>query len=142
MAAAQAGLGGPALSFSSLPAEDGDRGSGGGDDLALFLGSKEGVAARAAAADEHTARAVLDSIAPGLARPAPLPCGPSGAAALVSLDAEATLPLVAPRPLLLVNGSADGRCPVEGLRAPAGAAEAEYKRLRAGDRFRLEVAEG
>ena len=52
------------------------------------------------AIDRHTFKAVIDKITPGL---------------LDKYDAPNTLPLIAPRPLLIVNGELDHRCPIEAV---------------------------
>ena len=52
--------------------------------------------------DRHVFKAVLDKITPGL---------------LDTYDAPTTLPLIAPRPLLIVNGEDDHRCPIEAVTA-------------------------
>ncbi|KAJ8608291.1 hypothetical protein CTAYLR_010384, partial [Chrysophaeum taylorii] len=52
--------------------------------------------------DANVFRSVLDKIAPGLRD---------------RFDAPATLPLIAPRPLLIANGETDPRCPMRGVAA-------------------------
>ena len=47
-------------------------------------------------------------------------------ALLESYDSQATLPAIAPRPLLIVNGANDERCPVAGLCAPLAACLRAY----------------
>jgi dienelactone hydrolase len=54
-------------------------------------------------------------------------------------DAPAMLPLVAPRPLLAINGDSDARTPLEGVRESAAAAERAYRAARAPDRFVLHI---
>jgi dipeptidyl aminopeptidase/acylaminoacyl peptidase len=54
-------------------------------------------------------------------------------------DAPAMLPLVAPRPLLAINGDSDARTPLEGVREAAAAAERAYQAARAQDRFVLHI---
>jgi dienelactone hydrolase len=54
-------------------------------------------------------------------------------------DAPAMLPLIAPRPLLVVNGDSDPRTPMAGVRESAAAAERAYKAAGAGDKFMLKV---
>jgi dipeptidyl aminopeptidase/acylaminoacyl peptidase len=54
-------------------------------------------------------------------------------------DAPAMLPLVAPRPLLAINGDSDARTPLEGVREAAAAAERAYRAARAQDRFVLHI---
>lgn len=52
-------------------------------------------------------------------------------------DAPAMLPLIAPRPLLVINGDSDPRTPLEGVREAAAAAERAYHAAGAADRFAL-----
>ena len=52
-------------------------------------------------------------------------------------DAPAMLPLIAPRPLLVINGDSDPRTPLPGVRESADAAERAYRGAGAPDRFRL-----
>jgi dipeptidyl aminopeptidase/acylaminoacyl peptidase len=52
-------------------------------------------------------------------------------------DAPAMLPLIAPRPLLIINGDSDPRTPVPGVQQSAAPAEARYRALGAEERFRL-----
>lgn len=54
-------------------------------------------------------------------------------------DAPAMLPLIAPRPLLVINGDSDPRTPMAGVRESAAAAERAYKAAGAGDKFMLRV---
>jgi dienelactone hydrolase len=54
-------------------------------------------------------------------------------------DAPAMLPLVAPRPLLVVNGDSDELTPLEGVREAAAAAERAYRDARAEEKFQLLV---
>lgn len=54
-------------------------------------------------------------------------------------DAPAMLPLIAPRPLLVINGDSDPRTPMAGVRESAAAAERAYKAAGAGDKFALRV---
>jgi len=55
-------------------------------------------------------------------------------------DCPRMLEAIAPRPLLILNGALDDRCPLEGVKLCHQAAEAEYRRLGAPDRLRLMVA--
>jgi dienelactone hydrolase len=57
-------------------------------------------------------------------------------------DGPAMLPLVAPRPLLVINGDSDPRTPMAGVRASAAAAEAAYKSAGAPEKFSLQILEG
>lgn len=52
-------------------------------------------------------------------------------------DGPQMLPLIAPRPLLVVNGDSDPRTPVPGVERCAAAARRAYAALGAGDRFEL-----
>jgi dienelactone hydrolase len=56
-------------------------------------------------------------------------------------DGPAMLPLIAPRPLLAINGDSDARTPRPGLMQCAVAAEKAYAAAGAADRFRLLVQE-
>jgi dienelactone hydrolase len=52
-------------------------------------------------------------------------------------DAPAMLPLIAPRPLLVINGDSDPRTPLPGVRECADAAERVYRAGNAQERFQL-----
>jgi dienelactone hydrolase len=54
-------------------------------------------------------------------------------------DAPLMLPLIAPRPLLVINGDSDPRTPLAGVRASAAAAERAYKAAGVSDKFVLQV---
>jgi dienelactone hydrolase len=54
-------------------------------------------------------------------------------------DGPMMLPLIAPRPLLVINGDQDGLTPLAGVQASAAAAERTYRLARAQDRFELFV---
>ena len=54
-------------------------------------------------------------------------------------DAPAMLPLIAPRPLLVINGDSDPRTPMAGVRESAAAAERAYTAAGATDKFMLKV---
>jgi dienelactone hydrolase len=54
-------------------------------------------------------------------------------------DAPAMLPLIAPRPMLVINGDSDPRTPMAGVRESAAAAERAYKAAGASDKFMLKV---
>jgi dienelactone hydrolase len=54
-------------------------------------------------------------------------------------DAPAMLPLVAPRPLLVINGDSDARTPLAGVQESAAAAERAYRAAGAQDRFVLHI---
>ncbi len=57
-------------------------------------------------------------------------------------DAPAMLPLVAPRPLLVINGDSDPRTPMAGVKASAAAAELAYKVAGAPEKFSLQILQG
>ncbi len=54
-------------------------------------------------------------------------------------DAPAMLPLIAPRPLLVINGDSDALTPLPGVHDSAKAAEEAYRRAGAPEKFRLLV---
>ena len=54
-------------------------------------------------------------------------------------DAPAMLPLIAPRPLLVINGDSDPRTPVAGVKESAAAAERAYQAAGAADKFVLRI---
>jgi dienelactone hydrolase len=54
-------------------------------------------------------------------------------------DAPAMLPLISPRPLLVINGDSDPRTPLAGVRESAAAAERAYKTAGAADKFALKI---
>lgn len=54
-------------------------------------------------------------------------------------DAPSMLPLVAPRPILVINGDSDPRTPMAGVRESAAAAERAYKAAGASEKFVLRV---
>jgi dienelactone hydrolase len=56
-----------------------------------------------------------------------------------AFDAPAVLPLIAPRPLLAINGDSDARTPLEGVRESAAAAERAYRAAGVQDRFVLHL---
>lgn len=55
-------------------------------------------------------------------------------------DCPQMLAQIAPRPLLILNGEKDDRCPLEGVKRCYAAAEAAYRKQGAADRLRLMVA--
>lgn len=65
-------------------------------------------------------RTLYDKIAPGL---------------YGEFDGPAMLPLIAPRPFLIISGDSDPRTPQAGVREAARAAEAAYRADNAADRF-------
>ena len=54
-------------------------------------------------------------------------------------DAPAMLPLIAPRPMLVINGDSDPRTPLAGVRESAAAAEQAYRATGAADKFVLKI---
>jgi dienelactone hydrolase len=56
-------------------------------------------------------------------------------------DGPAMLPLIAPRPLLVINGDSDDKTPLPGVKFAADAARAAYEKAGASDRFVLKVQE-
>jgi predicted esterase len=69
-------------------------------------------------------RAFYDRVAPGIYR---------------EFDGPAMLPLIAPRPLLAINGDSDPRTPLKGLEECVEAARRAYSAAGADDKFRLFV---
>ncbi|CAI7771377.1 unnamed protein product [Closterium sp. NIES-53] len=53
-----------------------------------------------------------------------------------------SLPAICPRPLLILNGESDPRCPVEGLRGAVQRAEEAYSRAGAAQRLEFHVEPG
>ncbi len=56
-------------------------------------------------------------------------------------DGPVMLPLIAPRPLLVVNGDSDDRTPLPGLAECTAAAQAAYRAAGAEDRFVIRIQE-
>ena len=54
-------------------------------------------------------------------------------------DAPAMLPLIAPRPMLVINGDSDPRTPIAGVKESAAAAERAYQAKGASDKFVLRI---
>lgn len=54
-------------------------------------------------------------------------------------DGPSMLPLIAPRPLLVINGDSDDLTPLTGVQEAASRAEEAYKAAGAPDAFRLLV---
>jgi dienelactone hydrolase len=54
-------------------------------------------------------------------------------------DAPAMLPLIAPRPLLVINGDSDPRTPIAGVKESAAAAARAYKAAGESDKFVLKI---
>ena len=74
--------------------------------------------------NEQVVRAAWNRVLPGI---------------LNRFDCPQMLPLIAPRPLLILNGELDDRCPVEGVRQCYAAAEAAYGKRNAADRLKMIV---
>lgn len=77
--------------------------------------------------NERVVREAWDRLAPGLRD---------------RFDADRLLPLIAPRPLLILNHERDELMPLEGAREAYAAARREYVKQKAGDRLRMDVAPG
>jgi dienelactone hydrolase len=54
-------------------------------------------------------------------------------------DGPAMAPLIAPRPLLVINGDADDKTPLEGLKLCTDAAQAAYRAASADDHFLVRI---
>ena len=89
---------------------------------------REAVVAAAADAgegiDARFMRKFYDRVAPGVH---------------TEFDAPAMLPLIAPRPLLVINGDSDPRTPVAGVRASVDAARQAYQAQGVPDRVLLHL---
>ncbi|KAF9615853.1 hypothetical protein IFM89_026741 [Coptis chinensis] len=72
--------------------------------------------------DKEVVEKVWDRIAPGLAS---------------KFDSPDTIPAIAPRPLLILNGAEDPRCPLEGLNTPISKAQEAYKAVNCSEKFEL-----
>ncbi|KAK6140935.1 hypothetical protein DH2020_025328 [Rehmannia glutinosa] len=70
---------------------------------------------------------VWDRIAPGLAS---------------EFDSPYTVPAIAPRPLLILNGKEDPRCPLDGLELPRSKSRKVYEEANSVDNFKLVAEEG
>lgn len=81
-------------------------------------GKDEGVAK----VDAAFVRKFYDRVAPGI---------------YSQFDGPAMLPLIAPRPLLLINGDSDARTPLPGLMDCMNAAEKAYRNAKAEDKLKL-----
>ncbi len=78
------------------------------------------------AVDAQFVRQFYDRVAPGI---------------YGQFDGPVMLTLIAPRPLLSINGDSDARTPVPGLRLCEAAAQAAYTQANASDRFLLRLQE-
>ncbi|XP_027182564.1 uncharacterized protein LOC113780966 isoform X2 [Coffea eugenioides] len=74
------------------------------------------------AIDKEVVQKVWDRIAPDLAS---------------KFDSPHTIPAIAPRPLLILNGAEDPRCPLPGLEIPKSRAQEAYIKASALDSFKL-----
>eukprot|EP01018_Ginkgo_biloba_P001305 Gb_24668 [translate_table: standard] len=77
--------------------------------------------------DAELVKTVWERIAPGLAD---------------KFDAPSSVPLIAPRPLLILNGEMDPRCPVEGLESPNSRAFEAYRKGNASENFKFIAESG
>uniref|UniRef100_A0A0D6R046 Peptidase S9 prolyl oligopeptidase catalytic domain-containing protein n=1 Tax=Araucaria cunninghamii TaxID=56994 RepID=A0A0D6R046_ARACU len=77
--------------------------------------------------DAEVVQIVWDRIAPGLRD---------------KFDAPATIPSIVPRPLLILNGEKDPRCPVEGLEESISRATEVYSKANASDKFKFIAESG
>ncbi|WOG85668.1 hypothetical protein DCAR_0104859 [Daucus carota subsp. sativus] len=77
--------------------------------------------------DEEVVEKVWDKIAPGLAS---------------QFDAPYTIPIIAPRPLLILTGEKDARCPLQGLRVPQLRAVQAYENAGCPDKFKMIAERG
>ncbi|CAL1373470.1 unnamed protein product [Linum trigynum] len=74
------------------------------------------------AIDNEVVEKVWNRIAPGLAS---------------RFDAPYTVPAMSPRPLLILNGAEDPRCPISGIQSPMLRALAVYEEANAADKFKV-----
>ncbi|XP_043706407.1 putative esterase YitV [Telopea speciosissima] len=74
------------------------------------------------AIDKEVVEKVWDRIAPGLAS---------------QFDSPHTVSVIAPRPLLILNGAEDPRCPIEGLQFPISRANEVYKEANCSENFKM-----
>ncbi|KAL2346914.1 hypothetical protein Fmac_000914 [Flemingia macrophylla] len=74
------------------------------------------------AIDKEVVEKVWDRIAPGLAS---------------QFDSPYSIPSVAPRPLLILNGAEDPRCPLGGLKIPTAKARRAYGKFNGLDNFKF-----
>lgn len=77
--------------------------------------------------DKEVVEKVWDRIAPGLAS---------------RFDSPYTLPMIAPRPLYVLNGKEDPRCPLGGLKAPLEGTESAYKASASPHNFKFKAEPG
>ncbi|XP_059642610.1 uncharacterized protein LOC132284517 [Cornus florida] len=79
------------------------------------------------AIDKEVVEKVWDRIAPGLDS---------------QFDSPYTVPIIAPRPLLILNGEDDPRCPIAGLEIPTSKAREVYEETHCPDNFKLVAQPG
>lgn len=77
--------------------------------------------------DGEVVEKVWDRIAPGLAS---------------EFDSPYTVPVIAPRPMLVLNGGEDPRCPVAGLEIPRLRTEQAYNQAGCPDKFKIVLEPG
>jgi len=94
--------------------------------VGTFQAAVDGAAADAGvkAVDAGFVRRFYDRVVPGI---------------YAEFDAPAMLPLIAPRPLLVINGDSDARTPLAGVQESAAAAARAYQAAHAQDRFVLHI---
>ncbi|KAI3514846.1 hypothetical protein L1887_13592 [Cichorium endivia] len=79
------------------------------------------------AIDKEVVKKVWHRIAPGLTS---------------KFDSIHTVPLIAPRPLLILNGEIDPRCPIEGLNHTKSRTQKAFKYAQCSDNFKVIVEAG
>jgi dienelactone hydrolase len=79
------------------------------------------------AVNAKVCRALWEKIVPGI---------------LDEYDGPAMLPLIAPRPMLILSGEKDPNCPLAGARLAYAAAETAYARTGAADHLKMDIAAG
>ncbi|MFO0951974.1 MAG: alpha/beta hydrolase, partial [Isosphaeraceae bacterium] len=77
--------------------------------------------------DAEVCRALWSKVIPGI---------------LDEFDCPSMLRLFAGRPLLILNGEKDQNCPIDGAKIAFASAERAFRDAGAGDRLRIDVAEG
>ncbi|XP_068653033.1 uncharacterized protein [Aristolochia californica] len=79
------------------------------------------------AIDKDVVEKVWTRIAPGLA---------------AEFDSPYTVPAIAPRPFVIINGEEDPRCPLPGLNIPISKAEKAYKDANCSEKFKVVAQPG
>ncbi|XP_022730176.1 uncharacterized protein LOC111285155 [Durio zibethinus] len=74
------------------------------------------------AIDKEVVKKVWDRIAPGLAS---------------RFDSPYSIPAIAPRPLLILNGADDPRCPIDGIKNPTKRARKAYGKAHSSNNFKV-----